>query len=68
MPSKRKPRPIRKDGPFSEMELNSFLTMPEVEEVSTLSAEAWFTHHRDKIVQLSPRRYAVRLKHALFLE
>jgi hypothetical protein len=67
MPSRRHPKPPRPDRPLSRLELESIISLKEAEEISSLSAEVWRRHHADKIIPLSPERFGVRLKHALFI-
>ena len=43
------------------------ISLQEAEKVSGLSANSWKRHHADKIIELSPRRLGVRLRHALML-
>jgi hypothetical protein len=50
-----------------QLELERIVSLQEAEAISTLSPDSWERHHPDKIVQLSPRRKGVRLKHALML-
>jgi hypothetical protein len=47
------------------LELERILPMPEVEEITSLSIDSLKRHHKDKIVNLSPRRLGMKLKHAL---
>jgi hypothetical protein len=49
------------------LELERIITLQEAEKVSSLSPDSWKRHHPDKIVELSPHRLGVRLKHALML-
>ena len=49
------------------LELDRIITLQEAEKVSTLSPDSWKRNHADKIVELSPRRLGVRLRHALML-
>ena len=50
-----------------EPKLEGGRSLKEAEEISSLSAEVWRRHHADKIIPLSPERFGVRLKHALFI-
>jgi hypothetical protein len=50
-----------------ELELEQIISLQCAEKVSDLSQDSWKRHHRDKLVKLSPRRYGVRLRHALML-
>ena len=47
------------------LELERVLSMPEVEEITSLSVDSLNRHHREKIVELSPRRRGMKLKDAL---
>jgi len=49
-----------------ELELEQIISLKEAEKISGLSADSWKRHHADKIIELSPRRRGVRLRHALF--
>jgi hypothetical protein len=44
-----------------------FITLPKVEEITTLSPDTVTREYRHLLVQLSPRRVAMRLGHALTL-
>jgi len=48
-----------------ELELERIITLREAHEISGLSPDAWRDNHRDKIIQLSPRRQGIKLKHVL---
>jgi hypothetical protein len=48
-------------------ELDRIITLQEAEKVSSLSEDSIKRHHRDKIVELSPRRLGMRLRDALML-
>jgi hypothetical protein len=50
-----------------ELALEQIITLAEAEEVSSLSADSWKRHHRDKLIELSPKRLGVRLRDALLL-
>jgi hypothetical protein len=50
-----------------ELELEQIISLQKTEEVSGLSVDSWKRHHADKIIELSPRRLGVRLRHALML-
>ena len=50
-----------------ELELERIVSLQTAEKVSGLSADSWKRHHADKIIELSPRRLGVRLRHALML-
>jgi hypothetical protein len=49
----------------TELELERIITLREAHEISGLSPDAWRDNHRDKIIQLSPRRQGIKLKHVL---
>jgi hypothetical protein len=49
------------------LELDRIISLQEAEQVSSLSVDSWKRHHADKLVELSPRRLGVRLRHALML-
>jgi hypothetical protein len=50
-----------------ELELKRIVTLQKAEEVSSLSVDSLKRHHRDKLVELSPRRLGMRLGDALML-
>jgi hypothetical protein len=47
------------------LELERVLSMSEVEEITSLSVDSLNRHHKEKIVELSPRRRGMKLKDAL---
>ena len=47
------------------LELERILSLPEVELITTLSVDSLNRHHKEKIVELSPRRRGMKLKDAL---
>jgi hypothetical protein len=47
------------------LELERVLELPEVEEITSLSSDSIKRHHRDKLVNLSPRRLGMKLRNAL---
>jgi hypothetical protein len=51
-----------------ERELDKIISLEQVEEVSTLSLDSIKRHHADKLIRLSPRRFGMRLRDALFLK
>ncbi len=64
------PTPVDDDLTFKlppDLELDRIITLEEAEKVSSLSADSWKRNHPDKIVELSPRRLGIRLRHALML-
>jgi hypothetical protein len=50
-----------------ELELEQIVSLQKAEKLSGLSSDSWKRHHPDKIIELSPRRLGVRLRHALML-
>ncbi len=49
----------------SWLELESICLLPKAEKITGLSHSSLKRYHRDKIVQLSPRRVGMRLRDAL---
>ena len=49
----------------SAIELRKILTLEQVTELTTLSADSLKRHHADKIRRLGPRRLGMRLADAL---
>jgi hypothetical protein len=49
------------------LELEQIVSLQNAEKLSGLSEDSWKRHHADKIIELSPRRLGVRLRHALML-
>ena len=49
----------------AELELERIVTLREAHELSGLSPDAWRDNYPDKIIQLSPRRQGIKLKHVL---
>lgn len=49
------------------LELDQIISLKEAEQVSSLSPDSWKRNHRDKVIELSPRRLGVRLRDALML-
>ena len=47
------------------LELERVLELPEVEEITSLSVDSIKRHHRDKLVNLSPRRLGMKMRNAL---
>jgi hypothetical protein len=47
------------------LELERILELSEVEEITSLSIDSIKRHHRDKLVNLSPRRLGMKLRNAL---
>ena len=50
-----------------ELELERIVSLQTAEKYSGLSVDSWKRHHQDKIIEMSPRRLGVRLRHALML-
>jgi hypothetical protein len=48
-----------------ELELERIVTLREAHEISGLSPDAWRDNYPELIIQLSPRRQGVKLKHVL---
>ena len=62
------PAPVDDDFKLSpDLELQRIITLQEAEKISSLSSDSWKRHHSDKIIEMSPRRLGVRLRHALML-
>ena len=49
------------------IELNRIISISEAAELSSISPDGWYRHHRDKLIQLTNKRVGVRLKDALFI-
>jgi hypothetical protein len=49
----------------AELELERIVTLQEAYEFSGLSPDAWRDNYPDLIIQLSPRRQGIKLKHVL---
>jgi hypothetical protein len=49
----------------SELELERIVTLREAHEISGLSPDAWHSNYPNLIIQLSPRRQGIKLKHVL---
>jgi len=47
------------------LELERVLERPEIEDLTSLSIDTLKRHHRDKFVNLSPRRIGMKLRDAL---
>jgi hypothetical protein len=69
MPAPRR-RHLYETGPaeLSFIELNRIIPISEAAELSSLSCDGWYRHHRDKLIQLTEKRMGVRLRDALFIE
>jgi hypothetical protein len=53
---------------LSFIELNRIISIPEAAELSSISPDGWYRHHRDKLIQLTEKRVGVRLRDALFIQ
>jgi hypothetical protein len=51
-----------------ELELERIVSLQEAATLSSISADSWKRNHREKLVELGPRRLGVRLRHALMLD
>lgn len=51
--------------PFDKLELESVKTLPKVSEITSLSVDTIERRYPKYVVQLSPRRKGMKLKHAL---
>jgi len=49
----------------TELELERIITLREAHEISGLSPDCWRDNYPDLIIQLSPRRQGIKLKHVL---
>jgi hypothetical protein len=55
--------------PFSvDLELDRIVSIPQASKLSNLSEDTLRRKYADKIIQLSPRRQGMRVRHALMLE
>ena len=52
---------------LSPLELERIVTLEEASRLTSQSIDTIRRRHRDKIIQLSPRRQGMRVKHALML-
>jgi hypothetical protein len=50
-----------------ELELERIVPLSEATRLSSVSEDTLLRHHRDKLVRMSPRRYGIRIRDALFL-
>jgi hypothetical protein len=55
----------KSERPPTWLELERALPLPEVQELTGLSRDSLTRHHRDKIVQLTPRRCGMKLRDVL---
>ncbi len=56
------------DDRRSWLELQRIAPLSEAAELSGVSEDSLKRNHRDKIIQLGPRRLGMRVKHALMLD
>ena len=56
------------DFGMSAIELARIASMDEAEKLSGLSKDSLRRNHREKIIDLSPRRQGMRVRHALMLD
>jgi hypothetical protein len=49
-------------------ELDRIISLRAAVKLSSLSRWSWRRNHADKVIELSPRRYGVRLRDALMLK
>jgi hypothetical protein len=52
----------------TKYELDRIISLQEAKRISSLSPDSWKRNHRDKLLELSPRRFGVRLGDALMLK
>jgi hypothetical protein len=52
---------------LTSLELERIVSLQEASRLSSESVDTLRRRHRDKIIQLSPRRQGMRVKHALML-
>jgi len=63
--------PMSADDDFklpAKLELDRIISLQAAKKLSSLSPDSWKRNHPDKIVELSPRRFGVRLRDALMLK
>ena len=48
-----------------ELELERVVTLEEAYAISSLSPDAWRDNYPDLVIQLSPKRQGIKLKHVL---
>ena len=51
-----------------ELKLQQIVSLQAAKKLSSLSPDSWKRNHPDKVVELSPRRYGIRLRDALMLK
>jgi hypothetical protein len=52
----------------AKLELDRIISLQDAKRISSLSPDSWKRNHADTVVELSPRRYGVRLRDALMLK
>jgi hypothetical protein len=52
----------------AKLELDRIISLQDAKQISSLSPDSWKRNHPDKVVELSPRRYGIRLRDALMLK
>jgi hypothetical protein len=55
----------KKSDPPSWLELERVLPLSAVTEITSLSHDSLIRHHKEKIVELSPRRRGMKLRNVL---
>jgi hypothetical protein len=58
---------VKDDEGLSALELERIAGMPEASRLSNLSEDSLRRHYPDMVINLSPRRQGMRVKHALML-
>jgi hypothetical protein len=58
---------VEKDEALTALELERIAGMPEASHLSGLSEDSLRRHYPDKVIDLSPRRQGMRVRHALML-
>jgi hypothetical protein len=69
MPARRRRHLYPQTDPakLSTIELNRIIPISEAAELSSISPDGWYRHHKDKLIKLTEKRVGVRLRDALFL-
>jgi hypothetical protein len=49
------------------IELMRIIPISEAAKLSSISPDGWYRHHKDKLIQLTEKRFGVRLRDALFI-
>jgi transcriptional regulator GlxA family with amidase domain len=66
MPARRRPiDPARRVVLSLENELDRFLSLDEAAQIMSLSVDSIKRHFPDRIMQITPGRYVMRVRHAL---